>query len=191
MPAKIKVTKEMIIDAAFAVARETGAENISARTVSEKLNCSTQPVMYHFATIEELKRTVYAKADHYHSEYLMNINRPQKGVMLGIGLNYIRFAMEEPHLFRFLFQSDFFGGTTLLELIDAEELTPVLSAMQKTLEISLEQTKKVFLTIFLFAHGYASIISNNHSLKYDEKLINSHLEQAYKGAILAVREEMK
>lgn len=189
MPAKVKVTKEMIIDAAFAVARETGAENINARTVSEKLNCSTQPVMYHFATIEELKRTVYAKADRYHSEYLMKIKSPQKGVMLGIGLNYIRFAIEEPHLFRFLFQSDFFGGTTMLELIDAEELTPVLSAMQGALGISMEQTKKVFLTIFLFAHGYASIIANN-SLKYDEELIKSHLEQTYRGAILAVQEEM-
>ena len=30
MPAKVKVTKEMILDAAFAVARETGAENINA-----------------------------------------------------------------------------------------------------------------------------------------------------------------
>ena len=27
--------------------------------------------------------------------------------MLEIGLNYIRFAIEEPHLFRFLFQSGF------------------------------------------------------------------------------------
>ena len=43
MPAKVKVTKEMVIDAAFTVARETGAENINARTVSERLNCSTQP----------------------------------------------------------------------------------------------------------------------------------------------------
>ena len=41
MPAKAKVTKEMIIEAAFAVARETGAENINARTVSERLHCST------------------------------------------------------------------------------------------------------------------------------------------------------
>lgn len=31
MPAKVKVTKEMILDAAFAVARETGAENINAK----------------------------------------------------------------------------------------------------------------------------------------------------------------
>ena len=189
MPAKAKVTKEMIIDAAFAVARETGAENINARTVSERLHCSTQPVMYHFATIEELKKTVYTKADLYHSEFLMNMKKTPKGAALGIGMNYIRFAIEEPHLFRFLFQSDYFSGKTLLELIDAEELSPVLSAMQRALGISMEQTKKVFLTVFLFAHGYASIIANN-SLKYDEELINSQLEQAYRGAILAARENM-
>ena len=188
MPAKAKVTKEMIVDAAFAVAREAGAENINARTVSERLHCSTQPVMYHFATIEELKRTVYAKADLYHSEYLMNIKKPSNGAAPGIGMNYIRFAIEEPHLFRFLFQSDYFSGSTLLELIDAEELNPVLSAMKGALGIDMEQTKKVFLTVFLFAHGYASIIANN-SLKYDEDIISSQLEQAYKGAILAVREE--
>ncbi len=188
MPAKAKVTKDMIIDAAFAIARETGAENINARTVSERLHCSTQPVMYHFATIEALKRTVYEKADRYHSAYLMDLKDPQKGAMLGIGMNYIRFAIEEPHLFRFLFQSDFFGGSTLLELIDAEELTPVLSAMRANLKISMEQTKKVFLTIFLFAHGYASIIANN-SLQYDEAIIYAHLDLAYRGAILAAKEE--
>lgn len=190
MPAKVKVTKDMIIDAAFAIAREAGVESINARTVSERLHCSTQPVMYHFATIEELKRTVYAKADRYYSEYLMNLKSPSKGLTLGIGLNYIRFAIEEPHLFRFLFQSDYFSGSTLLELIDAEELAPVLSAMQSALGVCMEQTKKVFLTVFLFAHGYASIIANN-SLKYDEELINSQLEQAYRGAILAAQEQKK
>ena len=75
MPAKAKVTKEMIVDAAFAIAREAGVERINARTVSERLHCSTQPIMYHFATMEALKRTVYAKADLYHSEYLMNTRK--------------------------------------------------------------------------------------------------------------------
>lgn len=189
MPAKAKVTKEMIVDAAFAVARETGAENISARTVSERLHCSTQPVMYHFATIEELKRAVYAKADLYHSEYLMDTKKTPEGAAPGIGMNYIRFAIEEPNLFRFLFQSNYFSGSTLLELIDAEELTPVLSAMQAALGFDRAQTKRVFLTVFLFAHGYASIIANN-SLTYDEAVIRSHLEQAYRGAILAAQENI-
>ena len=188
MPAKAKVTKEMIVDAAFAIAREAGAESINARTVSERLHCSTQPVMYHFSTIEALKRAVYAKADLYHSEYLMNMRKPPKGAVRGIGMNYIRFAIEEPYLFRFLFQSDYFSGKTLLELIDAEELLPILSAMQGALGVGMEQTKKVFLTVFLFAHGYASIIANN-SLQYDEELIDAQLGQAYRGAILAAQEE--
>lgn len=191
MPPKAKITKDMIVDAAFEIARNEGAENINARTVSEKLNCSTQPVMYHFATIEELKKTVYAKTDSYHSEYLMNIKNPQKGAMLGIGLNYIRFAIEEPHLFRFLFQSNIFNGTTLLEMIDAEELMPVIWAMQGAVGGgSIEQVKDIFLTIFLFVHGYASIIANN-SLEYDEELIKAHLERAYNGAILAAQKDIK
>ncbi len=187
MPPKPKVTKDMIIDAAFEIARKTGSENINARTVSKELNCSTQPVMYHFATIEELKRTVYTKSDHYHTEYLMNIEKPAKGIMLGIGLNYIRFAIEEPHLFRFLFQSGFAVENSLLEMIDSKELEPVLLAMQNAIGMSLAQTKDVFLTISMFAHGYASIIANN-SLEYDEELVTAHLERAYRGAVLAVQE---
>jgi len=76
-------------------------------------------------------------------------------------------------------------------LIDAEELTPVISAMQEYAgEGSIEQTKEIFLTIFLFVHGYASIIANN-SLEYDEKLIKKHLERVYTGAILEIQEEIK
>ena len=76
-------------------------------------------------------------------------------------------------------------------LLSADSLrgTPVLSAMRDALQVSMEQAKKVFLTIFLFAHGYASIIANN-SLKYDEALIRAQLEQAYRGAVLAAQEEI-
>ncbi len=189
MPAKTKVTKEMVIDAAFEVTRAEGAENVNARTVSQKLGCSTQPVMYHFATIKDMKRAVYAKLDWFHTEYLMNVN-PQEDVMLGIGLNYIRFAVEEPNLFRFLFQSGFAVENNLLEMIDSEEIKPVISAMQEAMNLNMEQTKDVFITLALFVHGYASIIVNN-GLEYDEEIIKVHLERAYKGAILAIQEDMK
>lgn len=55
MPPKPKITREMVVEAAFEIARESGRENINARTAAKKLDCSTQPVMYHFDTIEELK----------------------------------------------------------------------------------------------------------------------------------------
>lgn len=182
---KARITREMIVDAAFEITRAAGAEAVNARTVSQKLGCSTQPVMYHFSKIQEMKRAVYERADLFHTDYLMRIHRPQEGVMLGIGLNYIRFAIEEPHLFRFLFQSGFAVENNLLEMIDSQALLPVLSAMREAMGLSEAQTKEVFLTIALFAHGYASIIANN-SLEYDEELIKSHLERAYRGAILGL-----
>ncbi len=183
---KAKVTRDMVIEAAFAVARTVGAEQINARTVSQELGCSTQPVMYHFATIEALKRAVYAKADRYHSDYLMET----EDVPLGIGLNYIRFAIEEPHLFRFLFQSGFAVEGSLPEMLDSADLEPILSAMQGVLGLGAGQTKEVFLTVALFTHGYASIIANNR-LEFDEAAVSKHLERVWEGAVLAAQEEMK
>ena len=84
--------------------RETGGQ--AQKTCKDR----TVWVMYHFATIEELKKAAFQKTDEYHTEYLMNIPETQEDVLLGIGLNYIRFAVEEPNLFRFLgiFDSDSF-----------------------------------------------------------------------------------
>lgn len=186
---KAKITRDMVIDAAFEITRAEGAEQVNARTVSQKLGCSTQPVMYHFAKIVDLKRAVYQKVDRFHTEYLTAITL-EEDAMLGIGLNYIRFAIQEPHLFRFLFQSGYVAEKSLPQMIDSEGLKPVISVMQEAVGLNPEQTKEAFLTLALFAHGYASIIANN-SLEYDEAAIAAHLERAYRGAILAAQEGAK
>ena len=187
MPPKTRITKDMIIQAAVEVARQSGHENINARTVSEQLHCSTQPVMYHFSTIDAMKRAAYAQVDHLHSEFLMTIP-PEQDPILGIGLNYIRFAVEEPQLFRFLFQSGYAEENNLLEMVDSEGLAPVLAAMQEGAGLSMEKSRDVFITVALFAHGYASVIANNHQ-EFDEKLIAEHLERAWNGAVLAAEQE--
>ncbi len=187
MPPKTRVTAEMILDAAVEVARQSGFENINARTVSGQLHCSTQPVMYHFSTIDRLKKAAYKRVDHLHSEYMIN-TLPGQDPILGIGLNYIRFAVEEPQLFRFLFQSGYAEEHNLLEMVDSEELVPVLAAMGEGTGLSGQQTREVFVTVALFAHGYASIIANNH-LEFDEKLIAEQLERAWNGAMLAASQE--
>lgn len=188
MPPKPKITRDMVVDAAFEIARDSGWENINARTAAKKLDCSTQPVMYHFATIEDLKRAAYEKADKFHTEYLMNIPLTQRSVSLGIGLNYIRFAVEEPNLFRFLFQSGYAVGNNLLEMINSGELMPIIAAMLKEAVMSTEQMKEIFVTLSMFVHGYASMIVGN-SLEYDEKIITAQLKKVYKGAVLALWEE--
>ena len=189
MPPKTRITEEKIVDAAIEVVRKGGFEQINARTVADQLHCSTQPVMYHFSTIDNLKKAVYQRADQLHSEYLMAPS-PDLDPILAIGIRYIRVAVEEPQLFRFLFQSGYAKEHSLLEMIDSEELIPVLAAMQEGSGLSMEKTKQIFLTVALFAHGYASIIANN-GLEYNEKLVAEHLERAWNGAFLAAVQEEK
>ncbi|MBR3227027.1 MAG: TetR/AcrR family transcriptional regulator [Erysipelotrichaceae bacterium] len=190
MPPKTKVTRDDIIDAAFELIRRYGVEALNVRALAKRLDCSTQPVMYHFATMDDLKETVYEHADLFHTQYLLNA-RGQKEALLEIGLNYIRFSLEEPHLFRFLFQSGQTKENDLLEMINSEELLPVLSAMKEGTGLDMEKTREVFITVAMFAHGYASILVNN-DLEYDEDLISAHLENVWNGAFLyATKKERK
>ena len=177
----------MIVDASLALIREAGEEALNAGNAARQLNCSTQPVLYHFASMEELRRAVYDRADRFHTEYLL---RPGGGrdPLLEIGVSCIRFAVEEPRLFRFLFRSGYVRQTSLPEMIDSPELSPVLSAMRQGLGMDPEKTKKVFLTAALFAHGYAGLIANNN-LRYDGENVAADLKRAFIGAVSAVSQE--
>lgn len=186
MPPKARITREMVIDAAFEIARSEGAERINARSVAQKLGCSTQPILYHFHSVEELKKAVYEKADDFHSAYIMQGAKDGIG---GIGMAYIRFARNEKHLFRFLFQSDGFSGQSLSGLIDNEALSPVLKSISQSSGIEIEQAKVAFRSLFLFVHGYASMLANN-SMEYDEEVISADVRRIFSGTMCALKEEL-
>lgn len=187
MPPKAKITKEMIVDTAFKIVQKEGADKVTARSISEQLNCSTQPVLYYFSTVEDIKIAVYKKVDEYHSAYIMDTEIAYENPMLAIGMNYIKFAIDERNLFRFLFQSNEFSGVSMLDLLETEELLPILAVLQNELDMSLENTKEVFSTLFIFAHGYASLYANN-TMIYDELNVMKALEKIFYGAIYATKE---
>ena len=186
MPPRAKITKEMIVDTAFCIVQEEGIDKVTARRISEKLNCSTQPVLYHFATIEEIKDNVYKKADEYHTGYIMNMEQDYGNPMLAIGVNYIRFAMEERNLFRFLFQSNEFSGFGIMDLVESEEIGLLLEVLKQELDMPMEQVKKVFSTLFIFVHGYASLYANN-TMVYDENVVLEALDNVFLGAVCALK----
>lgn len=182
MPPRGRITREMVVDAGFALARESGLEAVSVRAVARRLGCSTQPVMYHFKRVEALRRAVYERADQYHTAYLTEVSGPRP--LLEIGLAYIRFAQTEKPLFHLLFQSNEFAGGSLAELTDAA--APVLSALGEA--AGAGSAKGVFKYLFLSVHGYASMFANN-ALVYDEAVIAADLERIFTGAVRASGEE--
>ena len=186
MPPKAKITKEMIVDVAFGIIQREGVDKVTARSISQQLNCSTQPVLYHFATVEDIKKAVYKKADAYHSDYIMNMENDYGDPMLTMGMNYINFARKERNIFQFLFQSNEFSGASILELLEMEEILPILTMLQHELELSLEEVKEVFSTLFIFVHGYASLYANN-TMIYEEANVISAIEKVFEGAICVLK----
>lgn len=182
MPPRSQITKEMIVEAGFQLIRREGAQALNVRSIAEELHCSTQPVMYRFSTVEELTEEIYAAADSYHSEYLMTAEIATDDPMLAIGLRYIRFAAEEKHLFRFLFQSDKYAGKDFGEIVGGEELSPVFELLQREAEITAEQSREAFASLFLAAHGIASLLANN-SMEYSEEYSKGVLNNVFIGVI--------
>ena len=152
MPKKPTTTREAILDGAFRLVREQGHEALTVRNLASFLGCSTQPIMYQFPDTDVLKDLTYRQADAFHSEYIL-----AAGDLLEIGLRYVRFAEEEPQLFRFLFQSGRFSGLSLEELIRAPEAAAAF-----------------FEPLVALVHGYASLIANN-GMEYDPEAIRKAL----------------
>ncbi|MBQ8093667.1 MAG: TetR/AcrR family transcriptional regulator [Clostridia bacterium] len=187
MPPKVKITKKMVADGSFEVIRASGHENLNARTIAEYLGCSTQPVLYSFKTVDEIREAAYEIADKYHTEYIVPKDT-NENPMLTLGLNYVRFGYEEKNLFRFLFQTNKFGGKDVAALLAGPDLSEIMGIMMAGLKVDLEQAKEMFLSFFCVAHGMASLLANN-SMKYDEAQCRKMLENVFFGMIAARKGE--
>ena len=179
MPPKVKITRKMIEDASFEIVRKEGHENLNARTIANHLNCSTQPVLYSFRTVDEIREAAYSMADKYHVEYIMP-DETDENPFLTLGLNYVRFGHEEKNLFRFLYQTDKFGGMDIDTLMGAPGLLEILNVVAKEVNCDIDEARELFLTFFSVAHGLASLLANN-SMKYDEEQITRMLKKVFYG----------
>lgn len=179
MAPKVKITKQMVADAAFEVIRARGHEALNAKSIAERLGCSTQPVLYSFHTVDEIRQAAYEIADEYHTAFIMP-GGTEENSMLALGLNYVRFGHDERNLFRFLFQTDKFGGKDIETLLSGPEMSGILNIMATGLQVDQEQARAMFLTFFCAAHGLASLLANN-SMEYEEAQCRSMLESVFFG----------
>ncbi|MCH5207791.1 MAG: TetR/AcrR family transcriptional regulator [Oscillospiraceae bacterium] len=182
MPPKARITKEMVIEAGLNIVRSEGTESLNVRRIAAELKCSTQPVMYHYKTVDELKADIYAAADEFHTEYIMTPNKNINDPLLSIGLNYIRFAEKERFLFRFLFQSDKFSNIGFKEMLDGSDHDFLIKPLAEQTGLAPEQAKTVFETLFICVHGFASLLANN-SMEYSEEHFAEVLTTVFMGTI--------
>lgn len=157
MPPKAIITKEMILNKALELTRETGFETVNARSIASKLQCSTRPIFTCYKNMDELKCEFLDLAYVYYERYVAHYSvSANVSSALILPLSYIDFAREETHLFKLLFINDMD-----LEMAEAMDFYKEIDnetrarAFSETIGVDLERAKIIFLDLFLYTHGIA------------------------------------
>lgn len=183
LPTTTKITKEMILNTAFEIAREKGIENISNRELAKKMNCSIRPIYYQFKNVEELNKELYKKIERYFYEFLIDNMIKDVPLYKQIGINYIKFAIAENNLFKFLFMTETKGEPSAFITTDEKGFEEVVKAIKISTKLSDKDIKSFHIKMWIFAHGIATL-SATKSVKFTDEQIQDLLSQEFQALML-------
>ncbi len=180
MPPKAKITKDMILKIVLDITRESGFETVNARSIASKLQCSTRPIFTCYENMDELKTEFIDFAYEYYEQYVTNYNNSVSvSPYLILPLSYIEFAQKETNLFKLLFINDMD-----LEMTEAKDFYKETGNEKKAkffseaIGVEFEQSKIIFLDLFLYTHGIA-VLAATKKLALDsnkaEKMVTNIL----------------
>lgn len=183
LPTTTKITKEMILNTAFEIAREKGFENISNRELAKKMNCSIRPIYYQFKNVEELNKELYKKIERYFYEFLIDNMIKDVPLYKQIGINYIKFAIAENNLFKFLFMTETKDEPSAFITTDEKGFEEVVKAIKISTKLSDKDIKSFHIKMWIFAHGIATLYATK-SVKFTDEQIQDLLSQEFQALML-------
>lgn len=170
MSARKKIEKENIIDTCLKITRKEGIDALNARKVAKALGCSTQPLFYLYENMDEIKEEVLQEISKLFNQALLksNYDRP---AYKDIGVNYIRFASNEPEFFKIMFQSKM--NKEMFDFIDLTgSSSQIFETISKQTGLSLENAKQFHLRMWLYVNGIASLVAHQTVEFNDEEIID-------------------
>ena len=155
MAPKNKFSKEEMTAAALRVVRAKGIGGLTAKTLADELGTSTQPVFTAFGSMDSLRQEVYAAAVRVYDRYT-DAGLQEKIPFLGVGMQYIRFAREEPELYRLLFLMRKPEYSAMQSMRHLQEL--VRPTLVNIYHITAEEADLYFRDLWLVVHSLSTLI---------------------------------
>ena len=184
---KQRITKEMVVNAAFEIARNQGMEQVMVKNIADKIGCSTQPIYSYCRNMEGLKEDVFEKVNQFIRKYTeAHIDR--EDVFRSTGKTYIKLAQEEPHLFRIFILHQRRGIFSLNDFYQSETNPETAEIIAETLHISQTQAKELHLNMLIYTMGIGAIFSvTTPGIPQNE--IYERQEAAYKAFVKQILEQ--
>lgn len=184
---KQRITKEMVVDAAFEIARRDGMEKATVKAIAEKLGCSVQPIYSYCRNMDGLRSDIAKKAGSFVREYVCgSIDR--EDLFRSTGHAYVKIAKEEPHIFRLYLFQERKNISSLDDLYRAETNPVVAEMIANSFHISISAAKRLHLNMLIYTIGIGTIFSVTSS-SISENEIFAQQEQACQAFLKSVLED--
>ncbi len=189
MPPPVKFSREEIVAAALNLTRREGIGAVTARGLGAQLGVSSRPIFTAFRNMEELHEEVLKAARDIYNGYVergLTDNPPFKGV----GMQYFRFAREEPKLFELLFMRAGSAAYSLSDILPAidDNSDKILRSVQDSYGLSVESAHRLYQTLWIFTHGLACLnVSEMSQSSYEE--VGELLTDVFTGILIKIRNE--
>lgn len=174
---KQKITKDMVINAAFELARKDGMEQVIVKNIAEKLGCSVQPIYSYCSNMGSLRTDVMKEAGCFVKRYLSEHTKPDN-LFQSTGHAFVQLAREEPNIFKMFILRPRDNISSLDELYHSETDEETAKSIAHELNISIAQAKALHLNMLIYTIGIGTIFSvTTPGISPDE--IFSRQETAY------------
>lgn len=168
MARKESITKEDLMNAAFAILEEEGIEQVTARKLAAKANCSTQPIFRVYKNMEELVEELFGRACQFFEDYYASFPRQTVVPFVTLGQAYIKFAEGHKKLFEFIFLSSNRFGRSMYDLINGKEGN-VSREIQAATGQGCRNASELFMKMWIFIHGAACMsLTGDYDLAEEE-----------------------
>ncbi len=174
---KQRITKEMVVEAAFEIARNRGMEQVLVKNIADRLGCSVQPIYSYCKNMEGLRQDVVRRVRHFILEYTA-AHVDKNDLFRSTGQAYIQLAKEEPHIFKIFILHQREGISSLEDLYQSETSPGIAPFIAEELNISIPQARQLHLNMLIYTIGIGTIFSmTTPGISPDE--IFSYQEIAY------------
>ena len=165
MGRKTKITKEMILEAAYELLDDAGINAVAIKLIAAKLGCSTQPVSWQFGSMQELKKELYyyAAGKVYGGLEEKMQGREAIEAFFVSGVHYLSIACDHPNVFRFLNVDDtletvgerILGENSLFSLQFDEEALKIFSEQY---DVPSDALSEMIRDTVIYTHGLAMMM---------------------------------